>query len=58
MISWVEATGTFILDLNRVGDAMPGSVWRGSQPLVRWEAICTQMAFYGTQVWQVLHVWA
>jgi hypothetical protein len=27
-------------------------------PFVRWAAICAQMAFYGTQVWQVLHVWA
>jgi hypothetical protein len=32
---------------------MVDSVWRGSRPFVRWAAICTQMAFYGTQVWQV-----
>jgi hypothetical protein len=35
-----------------------GGNCRGSRPFVRWAAICTQMAFYGTQVWQVLHVWA
>jgi hypothetical protein len=37
---------------------MADSVWRGSRPFVRWAAICTQMAFDGTQVWQVqvLHV--
>jgi hypothetical protein len=52
--------GNFLsgLKLSGVGNAMAGSVWRGSRPFVRWAAICTQMAFYGTQVWQVLHVWA
>jgi hypothetical protein len=37
---------------------MVDSVWRGSRSFVRWAAICTQMAFYGTQIWQVLYVWA
>jgi hypothetical protein len=50
--------GTFSRDLNWVVNAMVDSVWRGSRPFVRWAAICTQMAFCGTQVWQVLHVWA
>jgi hypothetical protein len=37
---------------------MVDSVWRGSRPFVRSVVICTQMAFDGTQVWQVLRVWA
>jgi hypothetical protein len=37
---------------------MVDSVWRDSRPFVRCAAICAQMAFDGTQVWQVLHVWA
>jgi hypothetical protein len=55
-----QVTGTCFLGLNCVGGAMAGSVWRGFRPLVSWVAICTKMAFYGTQVWQwqVLHVWA
>jgi len=35
--------------------------WRtrfGAVSAVRWPGICTQVAFYGTGVWQVLHVWA
>jgi hypothetical protein len=27
-------------------------------PLGGHMSVCAQMAFYGTQVWQVLHVWA
>jgi hypothetical protein len=47
--------GTFRPDLNQVRSAMADSVWRGSRPFVRWTAMCAQMAFYGTQVWQLVH---
>jgi hypothetical protein len=33
-----------------VGNAVVDSLWRGSRPFVRWVVICTQMAFYGTQL--------
>jgi hypothetical protein len=43
--------------LKSSGDAMAGySVWRGPRPFARWAAICAHMAFYGTQVWQVVVV--
>jgi hypothetical protein len=39
---------------------MADSAWRGFRSFVRWSAICTQVVAFcnGTEVWQVLHVWA